>query len=70
MRMSTSNRGWHSQWFYLKNDATAALSEFTGCLIEEAPESWRKWGIPEMDKKKIQDHIATIHILKESSLKG
>jgi len=25
-------------------------------------------GIPEKDKKKIQDHIATIHILKENGL--
>ena len=39
-------------------------------MIEEALESWRKWGILEKDKKKIRDHIATIHILKESSLKG
>ena len=43
MRLSTSNKGWHSQWFYLKNDIAAPLSEFTGRLIEEAPESWRKW---------------------------
>ena len=53
MWLSTSNKGWHSQWFYLKNDATALLPEFTRCLIEEAPESWRKWGVPEKDKKKI-----------------
>ena len=53
MRLSTSNKGWHSQWFYLKNNATAPLPEFTGRLIEEALESWRKWGVPEKDKKKI-----------------
>jgi len=53
MRLSTSNKRWHSQWFYLKNDATAALLEFTGRLIEEALESWRKWGVLEKDKKKI-----------------
>ena len=70
MQILTSNKGWHSQWFYLKNDAAAPLSEFTGRLIEEAPEQWRKWGVPEKDKKKIRDHIATIHILKENGLKG
>ena len=53
MRLSTSNKGWHSQWFYLKNDITTPLPEFTGHLIEEAPEQWRKWGVPEKDKKKI-----------------
>ena len=58
MRLSTSNKGWHSQWFYLKNNATAPLLEFTEHLIEEAPESWRKWGVPKKDKKKIWDHLA------------
>ena len=38
MWLSTSNKGWHSQWFYHKNDATDTLPEFTGHLIEEAPE--------------------------------
>ena len=46
------------------------MPKFIGCLIEEALESWRKWGIPEKDKKKIWDHIAAIHILKDRGLKG
>ena len=69
MRLSTSNKGWHSQWFYLKNDVATPLLEFTGHLIEEASESWRKWGIPEKGKKKTRDHITAIHILKENDLK-
>ena len=44
MRLSTSNKGWHSHWFYIKNDMAAPLPEFTEHLIEEAPESWWKWG--------------------------
>ena len=47
MRLLMSNKGWHSQWFYLKNDVATPLPEFTGSLIEEALESWRKWGILE-----------------------
>jgi len=53
MRLSTSNKGWHSHWFYIKNDAAAPLPEFTERLIEEVSESWRRWGVPEKDKKKI-----------------
>jgi len=53
MRLLISNKGWHSHWFSLKNDAAAPLSEFTRRLIEEAPDSWRKWGVPEKDKKRI-----------------
>ena len=26
MRLSTSNKGWHSQWFYVKNDMTTPLA--------------------------------------------
>ena len=70
MRLSMSNKGWHSQWFYLNNDTAALLPKFTGRLIEETPEQWRKWGILKKDKKKIQDNITAIHILKENGLKG
>ena len=44
MRLSTSNKGWYSHWFYVKNDAAAPLPAFIRRLIEEAPKSWRKWG--------------------------
>ena len=33
--------------------SVAPLPKFTGRLIEESPEQWRKWGILEKDKKKI-----------------
>jgi len=46
------------------------LLEFTGCLIKEALDSWRKWGVPEKDKKRIQDHLTALRILKERGLKG
>jgi hypothetical protein len=74
-RLSTSNKGWHSQWFYLKNDAAPnllehALWEYTGCVVEVVPESWVRWGVPKKDMKKIADHLAAIKILKENSVKG
>ena len=46
------------------------LPEFTGRLIEEAPDSWRKWGVLEKDKKRILAHLAAIRFLKERGLKG
>ena len=70
MHLSTSNKGWHSHWFYLKNNAAASLPEFTGRLVEEVPDSWRKWGVPEKDKKRIRDDLTAIQILKERGLKG
>ena len=53
MRLLTSNKGWHSHWFDIKDDIAAPLPAFTECLIEEVLESWRKWGVPNKDKKKI-----------------
>ena len=53
MRLLTSNKGWHSHWFYVKNDVATPMPAFTGRLIEEAPESWMKWVVPDKDKKKI-----------------
>ena len=38
----------------------APLPTFTGRLIEEVLESWRKWGVLEKDKKKIQDHLTIV----------
>ena len=60
MHLSTSNKGWHSHWFYIKDDAATPLPAFTRHLIEEVLESWRKWGVPKKDKKRIQDHLAAI----------
>ena len=44
-QLSRSNKRWHAQWFYLKNDPAAPLPVFTGCLIEEVPPTW-PWGTP------------------------
>jgi hypothetical protein len=30
LQLSRSNKAWHAQWFYLRNDAAAPLPEFTG----------------------------------------
>ena len=40
-------------WFYLKNNVATPLPEFTGHLVKEVPDSWRKWGVPKKEKKLI-----------------
>ena len=69
MRLSTSNKGWHSQWFYVKNDAAAPLLAFTGRYILEAPGSWG-WGVLGKEKKQINDLLAAIQTLKDRGMKG
>ena len=67
--LSTSNKGWHSHWFYVKDDVAAPLPVFSGRIIEEVLGSW-KWGVPNKDKKMIKDHLAAFQILKERGVKG
>ena len=69
MHLSTSNKGWHSHWFYVKDDIATPLSVFSGRIIEEVLGSW-KWDVSKKDKKGIKDHLATLQILKERGVKG
>ena len=45
------------------------LPVFSGCVIEEAPGSW-KWGVPTKEKKHINDLLAAIQTLKNRGMKG
>ena len=69
MRLATSNKGWHSQWFYVRDDVSATLPRYTGCLIEEAPGSWA-WGVQSKDKKHLSDLLSALQALKEWGIKG
>ena len=69
MHLSTSNKGWHSQWFYVKDDLSATLPRYSGHLIDEAPESWL-WGCPTPMKKHLADLLVAIHTLKVRGMKG
>ena len=56
-------------WFYLKNNPTAPLPVFSGCLIEEVPPSW-PWGAPVKKKKRMHDLLEAIVFLKTHGLCG
>ena len=55
--------------FYVKDDAAAPLPVFSGCVIVDAPGSW-KWGVPAKEKKHINDLLAAIRTLKDRGMKG
>ena len=67
--LSRSNKRWHALWFYVKNDATTLLPDFTGRLIEEALPVW-EWGPPEKEKKRLRDLLNAIALLKNHGLRG
>lgn len=66
---SKSNNGWHSLWFYVKNDDDAPLPTFTGRTIEEASSAW-VWGPMEKKKKRLADLLEAIALLKRHGLQG
>ena len=68
-QLSRSNKGWHSHWFYLKNDRAAPLPIFSRSLVEEVPLSWL-WGPPIKEKKRMCDLLEAIAFLKTHSLRG
>jgi len=55
-------------WFYAKN-AAAPLTDFIGCLIEEAPLVW-SWGPPKKEKRRLHDLLDAIAFLKDHDLRG
>ena len=68
-QLSRSNNGWHSYWFYLKNDPAAPLSVFFEHLVEEVLPSW-PWGPPVKEKKRMHDVLKALAFLKTHSLRG
>ena len=65
--MFRSNKEWHEQWFYLKNDPVVPLSVFTGRLIKEAPLTW-PWGTPIKEKKRMRDILKAVTSLSSHNL--
>ena len=68
-QLSRSNKGWHSHWFFLKNDPTAPLPVFSDRLVEEVPPSW-PWGPPIKEKKRMCDLLEAIMFFKNHNLYG
>ena len=47
-----SNRGWHGEWFYIRNPTEAPFLAFTGGRPEKQ-DSW-SWGYSRWEKKKVE----------------
>jgi hypothetical protein len=65
----SSNKGWHSQWFYLKDYPDGPFPAYTDRGIFKAPVEWKADVLP-CDEDKIANHLLAIRILKEHGLKG
>jgi hypothetical protein len=52
MKGSSSNKGWHQRWFYLRSDTDMPLPPYTSRFFEEASVHWG-YGPITTDKDKI-----------------
>nr|TKW20370.1 hypothetical protein SEVIR_4G083400v2 [Setaria viridis] len=67
MKTAASHKGWHQQWFYVKNYSNSPLPEFTSRVIEVAPELW-SYSPVEKEKKRITGLLQAIEYLKGKGL--
>ena len=63
-----SNRGWHGEWFYIRNPAKAPFSAFTGGRPEKQ-DSW-SWGCARKEKKKVDVIEEELQIIIRRGLDG
>jgi hypothetical protein len=62
--MPSSNRGWQSGWFYLRNDG-GLLPEYTGKMVTECPQKW-VWGAPAEEQKRLAPLLAGLKKLRDA----
>ena len=63
-----SNRGWHGEWFYIRNPAAAPFPAFTGRRPEKQ-DSW-SWGCTHKEKHKVGVIEEELRKLMKHSLDG
>ena len=62
--MPSSNRGWQSGWFYLRNDS-GLLPGYTGKMVTECPKKWA-WGAPTEEQKRLGPLLAGLKKLRDA----
>ena len=62
--MPSSNRGWQSGWFYLRNDG-GLLPEYTGKMVIESPQKWA-WCAPAEEQKRLAPLLAGLEKLRDA----
>ena len=63
-----SNRGWHGEWFYIRNPEATPFPAFTGRRTEER-ESW-SWGCSRKERHKVEAIEEELRKLVRCSLDG
>lgn len=68
--LSVSNKGWHVEWFYLRNDfGSASFPPYTGRVIKVRPHQW-PYGPPKKEQKRFEALHSALHRLVANGLTG
>jgi hypothetical protein len=62
----SSNKGWHNQWFYLRND-DGMLPPFSQRVVTAAGDNWR-WGATCENQEKLQPILRALQRLQTEGL--
>jgi len=62
--MPLSNRGWQSEWFYIRNDG-GMLPGYTGKMVTECLLKWA-WGAPAEEQKRLAPLLAGLQKLRDA----
>lgn len=68
MHLVSLNKGWHSEWFYLKNIGTTPFLAYSGGRVLKALVEWKR-DVPS-GRSVIEIHLAAIKTLKDRGLSG
>jgi hypothetical protein len=69
MKGSSSNKGWHQRWIYLRSDDDAPLPPYTGRFFGEAPERW-SYGPVAPEKRRIDSLFQAVKRLVDAGMTG
>lgn len=53
--LKTSHKGWHSRWFYVRDDTAAPLPPFTNSYLSSHQQEWSLQ--PNREERRITDHL-------------
>jgi len=62
--MPSSNRGWQSGWFYLRNNGRL-LPEYSRKMVTECPQKWA-WDAPAEEQKRLAPLLAGLEKLRDA----
>lgn len=68
MHLVSSNKGWHPEWFYLKNMGATPFPAYSGRGVFEAPDEWKRDVLG--GRSVVENHLAAIKTLKDCGLMG